>query len=205
MRVTTHFVLWLVRLARAETQTTAAERACLERHARNRHRLVEIGVWHGVNTRRLRAAMAPDGVLFAVDPFPKGRFGFSVQRYIARREVSKEHNGSVAWQRTTGARFGQEMLRAGAQQVDFIFIDGDHSYEGLRGDWEAWAQLVTLGGIVALHDTHPTEARPLHDAGSAVYTREVITLDARFETLETIDSLTVLRRRNTGPEAELAS
>lgn len=44
-----------------------------------------------VNTRRRRQVMADDGVLYAVDPFPKGRFGFSgkrkspIERQIVRR------------------------------------------------------------------------------------------------------------------------
>ncbi len=30
---------------------------------------MEIGVWHGVNTRNLRQVMALDGILYAIDPF----------------------------------------------------------------------------------------------------------------------------------------
>lgn len=36
--------------------------------------------------------------------------------------------------------------------LDFIFIDGDHSYEGVRQDWEMYAPLVRAGGCVAFHD-----------------------------------------------------
>ena len=86
MRPAFHFGLWLLGLARAETQTTAAERACLARHAAGRKRLVEIGVWHGVTTRVLQGTMAQHGVLYAVDPFPVGRLRFSMQAVIARRE-----------------------------------------------------------------------------------------------------------------------
>jgi hypothetical protein len=63
MNVLTHFILWRLRLAAAGTMYTAAECACLERHAAGKQRLVEIGCWHGVNTRRLRRVMAPDGVV----------------------------------------------------------------------------------------------------------------------------------------------
>lgn len=37
-------------------------------------------------------------------------------------------------------------------QVDFLFIDGDHTYEGARQDWETYGPLVRRGGIVAFHD-----------------------------------------------------
>ena len=196
MRVLTHFVLWSLGLARAETQTTDAERDCLARHAAGRKRLVEVGVWHGVTTRRLRTAMAPDGVLFAVDPYPAGRLGFSAQRLIARREVAAAANGSVCWLRTTGVQAARDPAVAEGGPVDFVFIDGDHSYEGLRGDWEAWGPFVAPGGIVALHDSRSSATRRIDDAGSAAFTREVIRHDPRFEPVEAVDTLTVLRRRH---------
>lgn len=37
--------------------------------------------------------------------------------------------------------------------VDFLFIDGDHSYEGVKQDFDMYAPLVRPGGIVAFHDT----------------------------------------------------
>lgn len=190
MKVLTHYVAWTVGLAAADTQTTAAERDCLARHAQGRRRLVEIGVWHGVTTKRLRRAMHPDGILTAVDPFPEGRLGFSVQERIARREVNAVPNGRVAWARTTGA----QAARAHAP-IDFIFIDGDHSEVGLLADWRAWSPLVEPGGIVALHDSRSTPDRQIDDAGSVKVTNDVILRDARFDVVETVDSLTVLRRR----------
>lgn len=194
MRVLPHLLLWRLGLARAETQTTAAERDCLAERAAGGHCVAEIGVWHGVTTRHLRAAMAPDGVLFAIDPFPRGRLGFSAQRYIAQREVARVANGSVRWIRTTGTEAGRAHAAMGGLPVDFVFIDSDHSYEGLRGDWEAWRGLVAPGGIVALHDSRSTPERNIDDAGSVRYTREVILKDPLFLFVEAADSLTVLRR-----------
>lgn len=194
MRVLTHFLLWRAGLAPAETQTTAIERDCLARHAAGRRCLVEIGVWHGVTTRRLRAAMAPDGVLYAVDPFPAGRLGWSLQRTIARREVAGVAGGRVEWVRLTGDQAGRAHLARGGAPVDFLFLDGDHSYEGLEADWRAWSGVIARGGIVALHDSRPTPSRPIEDAGSVRYTRDVILRDVRFRVLDAVESLTVLER-----------
>lgn len=41
---------------------------------------------------------------------------------------------------------------------DVAFIDGDHSYEGVRQDWLLWSPLVREGGLVAFHDTWPDSA-----------------------------------------------
>ncbi len=49
------------------------------------------------------------------------------------------------------------------ETFDFLFIDGDHSYEGVRADWLSWSPLVRPGGVVAFHDTWPNRDR--HEPG----------------------------------------
>lgn len=40
----------------------------------------------------------------------------------------------------------------GEELLDFLFIDGDHSYEGVKKDYEMYSPLVRRGGIIAFHD-----------------------------------------------------
>ena len=40
-------------------------------------------------------------------------------------------------------------------EIDVLFIDGDHRYEGVRSDFENYAHLVRKGGIVGFHDIVP--------------------------------------------------
>jgi hypothetical protein len=44
------------------------------------------------------------------------------------------------------------------EPVDLLFIDGDHTYEGVKADYELYSPLVRPGGLVAFHDVcgHPT-------------------------------------------------
>jgi predicted O-methyltransferase YrrM len=37
--------------------------------------------------------------------------------------------------------------------IDLLFIDGDHSFEGVTRDIEAWVPHVRSGGLVLFHDT----------------------------------------------------
>jgi predicted O-methyltransferase YrrM len=43
--------------------------------------------------------------------------------------------------------------------VDVLFIDGDHSYAGVKADHEMYAPLVRPGGLIAFHDivAHPDQ------------------------------------------------
>jgi len=36
--------------------------------------------------------------------------------------------------------------------IDFLFIDGDHTYNGVKKDYEMYSLLVRPGGIIAFHD-----------------------------------------------------
>lgn len=196
MSVLIHYLKWQFGLAPATTQTTSSERDCLAAHAAGKRCLVEIGVWHGVTTRRLRTVMASGGVLYAVDPYPVGRLGISFQQRIAQSEVGKVRNGRVEWVRQTGAAAARELAAPLVGTVEFAFIDGDHSYDGLKADWEGWSNLLAPNAIIALHDSRSTSLRPINTAGSVVFTRDVIRNDERFELVDEVDSLTVLRRHS---------
>lgn len=44
-------------------------------------------------------------------------------------------------------------LKQREKQIDFLFIDGDHSYESCKNDWDLYGPLLKNGAIVAFHDT----------------------------------------------------
>jgi predicted O-methyltransferase YrrM len=39
--------------------------------------------------------------------------------------------------------------------IDLLFIDGDHTYEGVKRDFEMYSKLVSEGGFIAFHDIVP--------------------------------------------------
>ena len=41
------------------------------------------------------------------------------------------------------------------EKLDFLFIDGDHSYDGVKADFEMYAPMVRPGGLIAFHDINP--------------------------------------------------
>jgi len=40
--------------------------------------------------------------------------------------------------------------------IDMLFIDADHSYEGVKLDFDSWYPFVRKGGIIAFHDYSTT-------------------------------------------------
>ena len=51
------------------------------------------------------------------------------------------------------------------REVDFLFIDGDHTEEGVRSDYNMYSPLVRPGGIIAFHDILEKQPVP----GNQVY------------------------------------
>lgn len=50
--------------------------------------------------------------------------------------------------REVAGRIASELARP----LSLVFFDGDHSYEGVRQDWETYRPLMANGAVVAFHD-----------------------------------------------------
>lgn len=74
------------------------------------------------------------------------------------------------------------------QAVDFLFIDGDHSYNGVRADFQLYAPLVRPGGIVAFHDIVP-DHRTRYGRETGCYAGEVYRLWSEIKQLYNYEEL----------------
>jgi predicted O-methyltransferase YrrM len=125
------------------------------------HRIVEIGTAHG-GTLYLWSRVAPPGALLvAVDSSPLGRLGRWAPLGVLCRNFARDNQrielvfGGTSQAPDTRRRV--DAILAG-EPIDFLFIDGDHSYEGVRGDYELYAPLVRPGGLIAFHDIAPRQS-----------------------------------------------
>jgi cephalosporin hydroxylase len=66
--------------------------------------------------------------------------------------------------------------------VDFLFIDGDHSYDGVRLDFEMYRGFVRKGGLIAFHDIIPN--RRAANYGVAKFWQEI---KSKYQSREFID------------------
>jgi hypothetical protein len=133
----------------ALAQHTADEHATLEKWASGRSSLVEIGVAEGVSAIALRQVMAADGTLHLIDPFHLSRIPIlNFTRRTAHRLVGSRDRGSIVWIE----QFSSDAVRTWSSPIDFLLIDGDHTGNGVRRDWNDWNRFVVPGGIVIFHD-----------------------------------------------------
>lgn len=61
----------------------------------------------------------------------------------------------------------------GDNKLDLLFIDGDHSYDGVKMDFEMYSTLVRPGGIIAFHDVHESSFHETHNCYVHNYWKEI--------------------------------
>ena len=117
--------------------------------------VVEIGTARGGTIFAWCNLAEPDATLISID-LPGGKFGggygeaeIRTMRSFARRRQTMHFLQADSHDAATK----QQLLHllAGAE-IDFLMIDGDHTYDGVRSDFEMYAPLVRSGGLLAFHD-----------------------------------------------------
>jgi predicted O-methyltransferase YrrM len=83
------------------------------------------------------------------------------------------------------------VARVWRQPLGLVFVDGGHTDEHARADYEGWAPLLAEGGLLVVHDVFPDPA----DGGQAPYRLYRRALDrGAFREESATGSLRVLRR-----------
>jgi len=130
-------------------QHTQGEREALRKWAAGKANLVEIGVAEGSSAIDLREVMSLSGTLWLVDPFHLSRVpGINATKRAAHRAVGKCRNGTVVWIE----KLSFDAVIGWRDKIDFLFLDGDHSEQGIQRDWEDWHRFVIPDGVIAFHD-----------------------------------------------------
>jgi predicted O-methyltransferase YrrM len=125
--------------------------------------LVEIGTAGGGNFFLLSRAARTDSHLVSVD-LPLGRWGEGYQAWkipIFRRLLVKGQRSDFIRADSHDPATVNEVKRVlQGNLVDVLFIDGDHSYEGVKRDFDLYSKLLRRGGLVFFHDIvhHPSTA-----------------------------------------------
>ena len=118
-------------------------------------RSLEIGTNYGGTLLLLCNLSSPSAKIISVD-LPSGRFGGGYpRRKIPLFRKFRKPGQQLHLIRADSHRqeTKERVLRVlDGELLDYLFLDGDHTYEGVRRDFEMYAPLVRSGGVIALHD-----------------------------------------------------
>lgn len=120
--------------------------------------VLEIGTLHGGSLLLWARAAASDATLVSIDLPPweaDDPAEGSKRRAIEQAGSRRQQVHAIRGDSHDPAILTEACQRLKGEAVDFLFLDGDHSYDGVRRDFADYADLVRPGGVVALHDIHP--------------------------------------------------
>jgi len=132
-------------------------------------RIVEVGTWTG-GSALLWAHMVSkyeDGIVYCCDL--QFKWGAYWNRDLITNIIT--HWDTQIYTNSAYRKYIQELQgdshdpvfiekvrnQVGEGSIDFMFIDGDHSYEGIKADFNNYYSLVKKGGFIAFHDIIDSE------------------------------------------------
>ncbi len=148
----------------------------------------EVGVRQGGNAFAMLQAI-PDLRLTLVDPYmvyeyrnmkKRNRWKWDLPtmdriRFKALRRLAK-HN--VIWLMTT-SREAASSVKDGS--LDFVYIDGNHSFDFITQDLQFWCPKIRKGGIISGHDYGIRQVRRAVDAFAKHHWMEIAYTDYKME------------------------
>ncbi|MFH0936550.1 MAG: class I SAM-dependent methyltransferase [Candidatus Woesearchaeota archaeon] len=125
--------------------------------------LLEIGTAKGGTLFLFSKIAYDDAFIISVD-LPGGKFGagypsWKIKLYKSFVKINQKINLIRANSHDNTTLENVKSL-LGKNKLDFLFIDGDHTYDGVKKDFGMYSPLVKKGGIIALHDIakHPLQS-----------------------------------------------
>jgi predicted O-methyltransferase YrrM len=107
---------------------------------------LEIGTYSGGHFCMLSRALPTLTTLVGVDLLVRNK---PLLRRLAPRRVNVHLIDGDSHSPSTRQAIDRAL---GGQPVDVLFIDGDHTYDGVRADYEMYRDLVRDDGVIGFHD-----------------------------------------------------
>lgn len=187
-----HCLNCLIGVAKPETQTLPGEQNAMRKYVKNAKHIAEIGVFEGYNTREFALNSSEDTVIYAIDPFIRGNLGISYLKIIALNNWRKN---KVIHKIKILRGLSWDVYEEIDKLFDFIFIDGDHSFEGVKRDFDLYSQKLSLNGVIAFHDARVFENGWTSNGWGPVHLIETyIKPSGKWKIIEEVDSTVFIQR-----------
>lgn len=117
--------------------------------------VLEIGTANG-GTLFMHSKLAADNALIISVDLPGGRFGGGYPEWKTPLYKSFAKSGDTIELVRANSHEQSTMDRVknilGTRKLNYLFIDGDHTYEGVKKDFNLYKTLVKENGIIVFHD-----------------------------------------------------
>jgi predicted O-methyltransferase YrrM len=121
---------------------------------------VEIGSYLGSSSCFISAGLKKNSKLYCIDTWGNHAMRYdesdtdSEERdtYKEFIENTNKYNSKIVKLRGWSYDVITE-LKNRESKIDFLFIDGDHNYDGVKKDWTLYSDLLKKNSIVVFHDT----------------------------------------------------
>lgn len=112
--------------------------------------IVEIGRYKGGSTLLLAAAMSSEARLYSYDLHVKQSYLYSGVELDDELRRALERFGLA--DRVELAVANSHTVEPPSDTCGLVFVDGDHSYAGVRADYGHWRPVIPHGGHLVFHD-----------------------------------------------------
>jgi len=113
------------------------------------NKVIEIGIYKGGTLRLWQIISAPNAILVGVDSHDFTSGIFSHDKQVSLVIGRSDSPGVIA-----------KVKRIMGDDVDLLFIDGEHTYEVVKSDYNNYGSLVRPGGLIMFHDTQSIARSP---------------------------------------------
>lgn len=124
--------------------------------------VLEIGTSYGGTLFLFTRVVSDNATIISID-LPGGRFGggYSKARIPLYKGFALKYQKIHLIRKNSHKKETLEEIKGilGDNKLDFLFIDGDHTYEGIKRDFELYSSIVKKNGIIALHDIVKTDIK----------------------------------------------
>lgn len=143
-----------IRLAQIEEELTALCRRVTEHKPRI---IAEIGTWNG-GTFYVWTRINPQAKKIISIDLPSGQFGggYDEKRIKFFKEFAHDREGCELYfirGDSKSKETSDELSKIlGKDKIDFLYIDGDHTYEGIKKDFNIYLDFMSDDGLIGFHD-----------------------------------------------------
>jgi predicted O-methyltransferase YrrM len=114
---------------------------------------VEIGSYLGASSCFIAAGLNQECKLICIDTWENDAMSEGMMNTFKEHcKNTKKYNNKIMRVKGYSQNVVDEVKKI-TNKIDLFFIDGDHSYDGCKKDWDKYSPMLKNGSIVIFHDS----------------------------------------------------